>query len=410
MTIIADILVGMRRGLSFPLWCVTSAFVVLGVWFGLESVQRAFEHPDASASDEHLNAGAFGPWDGVWYRRIAADGYSYDPSQMSTVAFYPLYPLAAGLVARGTGLSVDDSLLITSQLMLLGAFVLFGMYSQRRVGSLTEKEADYSLLALGLFPTTFWMRMSYSESTFLFVVLLAMLGMASMWRPVVIAVIIGLATCARPMGVALIPPFLWHLWTERRSAIQFIRSSVSLLPLCVWGIVAFMGYQWYAFDEPLAFLKTAAHWNERHLPSGWWHWIVAHATLEPLWQVYDPASTCCWSNDSPNGFPLFSMSFMNPVFVLFAWGGIGFGAWRKWICSKELLLCLGLFAIPYFTHAWRACGSSEARYTSVVFPFYIVLGQMLSRMPTVLSTMLLAVSAVLLAMYSALFVQWYWFY
>jgi hypothetical protein len=45
-----------------------------------------------------------------------------------------------------------------------------------------------------------------------------------------------------------------------------------------------------------------------------------------------------------------------------------------------------------------------------VFPVYLVLGQLLQRCPAPLAAALLAISAVFLAVYSALFVSWYWFY
>lgn len=54
--------------------------------------------------------------------------------------------------------------------------------------------------------------------------------------------------------------------------------------------------------------------------------------------------------------------------------------------------------------------ASEARYASVVFPFYIVLGYSLSRIPRVVSMLVLSAFAIYLGIFTAMFVSWYWFY
>src|SRR4051794_1894803 len=37
-------------------------------------------------------------WDGAWYSSIAEHGYTYRPNEMSSVAFFPAYPLAMRVV------------------------------------------------------------------------------------------------------------------------------------------------------------------------------------------------------------------------------------------------------------------------------------------------------------------------
>lgn len=273
-----------------------------------------------------------------------------------------------------------------------------------------ENQNSLSILCIALFPTTFWMHMSYSESTFLFFLLLAMYGMVCEWRAWFIALVVGLTTAVRPVGIALVPAFVLYLWKTRASERDFFKHSLQLLPLCVWGIGAYVAYQWYEFDEPFAFVKTQIHWFERMPSVSLWQRFMDHLTLEPFWRVYDADHPCYWGNDQPQLFPLFSMQFMNPLIVLSTWGLVGWGCYRKVIDSRETLVSFVLLAIPYLTHAQRACCSSEARYASVVFPFYIVLGCLLNQLPSVLSSVLLTIMAVFLAIYTSLFVQWYWFY
>jgi hypothetical protein len=74
----------------------------------------------------------------------------------------------------------------------------------------------YTVLALALFPTSFFMRMVYTESLFLFLILLVFVGMQRKWPLAVIAIIAGAATATRSVGVALLVPFAWHVWEREK--------------------------------------------------------------------------------------------------------------------------------------------------------------------------------------------------
>ncbi|MGB4859740.1 MAG: hypothetical protein WBP11_10480, partial [Dokdonella sp.] len=154
---------------------------------------------------------------------------------MSSVAFFPSYPAMATAVRRVTGCRTEWALLFVSHTALLGCFVLLAMYIGERFPKESVDLPEYSLVALALFPTTFWMRMCYTESLFLFVVLLAMFGMLRGWKPLWVALVIGFATATRSSGVALVPVFWWWLWQDR-DAISFRRAAlqaVAWLPVCL---------------------------------------------------------------------------------------------------------------------------------------------------------------------------------
>ncbi len=68
------------------------------------------------------------------------------------------------------------------------------------------------------------------------------------------------------------------------------------------------------------------------------------------------------------------------------------------------------YAIPLWFQATRTCMMSQSRYASVIFPTYIVLGKILSRLPASLATILCTTSGLLLGLYTAMFVSWHWFY
>ena len=82
-------------------------------------------------------------------------------------------------------------MLLTANGLLLGAFVLLSLYADSR--AYNRAAAGYTALAFGLFPPTFFFRMGYSESSFLFLAILAMIAMQAVaWPSHVVAAIVGL--------------------------------------------------------------------------------------------------------------------------------------------------------------------------------------------------------------------------
>lgn len=394
--------------ISLLIFYLSSVLIVVAVLFGQRYVSMCELHSRSAVEPINNDTALFAVWDGEWYHSIVEDGYSYDPNEMSNVAFYPLYPATASVVRQLTGCSSHDALFITSHAYLLAAFLLFAMYLRRRQADTTANH--YHLLALGVAPITFWMHMSYSESCFLAVILLAMIAMQRNWPVIVIALLVGLCTAARPVGVAAILPFLWHLRQRQLQIAQLVLTGCVLLPLCIWGLASYSFFQWWQFSNPFAFIQTQENWFGREASEGWIARAWVHLSLEPMRGVYDENSPCCWKHDPSHNFPLFNMQFMAPIFVLTAWVGVGFGFYRKILTLDETLLACGLFAIPYLTHSFRHCMNSDVRYMSVAFPIYILCGTCLSRLPSSIFGAVCAVSGALLAAYTALFTRWYLLY
>lgn len=87
--------------------------------------------------------------------QIASGGYTYDPQRMSSVAFFPLYPWVAGAIIHSTGTRPEWALLLVSHAALLACFALLGAHVQLRFPTAGHDLAAWTLLAFGLFPTTF---------------------------------------------------------------------------------------------------------------------------------------------------------------------------------------------------------------------------------------------------------------
>lgn len=192
---------------SAAVFCASLACVFLGTSLA-----------DFFRRDQDANNASVVRSDGHHYRNIVENGYAYDPDTRSNVAFFPWFPCSAWFVKQATGLGATTALLLTSNAYLLGAFMLFAGYLQHRRQPLPQPQlpdgsysiAEAALPAFAFFPTTFFFRMLYAESSFLMLALLAMYGMARRWPLLVIALAVGAATATRPVGAALLPPLAMH--------------------------------------------------------------------------------------------------------------------------------------------------------------------------------------------------------
>lgn len=387
---------------------LTGLVVLLGVFVGLDLLEgpgRRFPPQKAPLSDDPFLV-ATTRWDGKHYLEIALDGYAYDPERPSNVAFFPLYPSLVATAYRTTGMPVEWAGLLVAHVMLLAAFVLLAAYVQQRYVRASPQLAAYTVLVFGLFPTTFFMRMSYSESTFLVLVLLAMLGMQRGWRPIVVAAIVGLATATRPVGVALVPPLWLYVWGRSGSWRQGLGQLAYLTPVAVWGLLGYMVFQYAQFGRPWAFVQAQSHWQSRPAV-GWGEKVLALAAWEPIWSAYMPSSPGYSGRFAREVSGWFNVQLANPVFFVGAAVLVGLGAAKRWLSPGEILLAAGLLLISYVARGFDMCMASQGRFAAVVFPVYLVLGRLLCGAPLVVSAGLWGISAVYLAIYAALFAAGY---
>ncbi len=387
------------------------AIVLAGIALGLY-----FLAPwNASHSPRHVPSSGvpfwdvFNEWDGQWYAQIAREGYTYDPDRMSAVAFFPLYPLLGRLVSEVIGLDESFALLLVAHILLIGVCILLGLYVRQRYPHSPRNLAAFVVVSFALYPIMFFAHMVYTESLFLFLCILAMYAMERKWRLAVIVPIIALATATRPVGIALVAPLLLHLWAQRKSVWQAAGKALCLTPLAVSGLGLYIALQWIWFGEPLAFVKTQQHWQRRP-PFSAADKAIALASLEPIWASYDKSDRFgYWRRDGELDCPAISLRFANPIYFGFALILVMAGVWMDWLSLNEIVFGLAALAIPYISNGYENCMQSQARYASVAFPIYLVMGQILVRMPRPFAFGILAASSVLLCVYAAMFAADYVF-
>jgi hypothetical protein len=224
-----------------------------------------------------------------------------------------------------------------------------------------------------------------------------------------VAVVVGLTTACRPVGVALLMPFLLHLWRSSEGASDFVMRCITLLPLACWGILAFMFFQYATFGDSFAFVKTQQYWAFRTPTFGIDKWL-ALLSWEPIWLTYDPTCAECFWKNWPPPCPLFNWQFMNPIYFVGAAILVGVGVWRRWLSSAELLLSVGLLALPYVTKAYEYGMNGHGRHAAAVFPIYLVAGRLLAELPRPVAAGILVVSGFFMAAYASMFAAGYPFF
>jgi hypothetical protein len=340
-------------------------------------------------------------WDGGWYLGIVQRGYFSDPQGQTSAAFFPAYPVLGWMAAQATGVRPEVALVIVSHVCFAGALILLAAYVRLRFAAGPEHLPGFVLFAVALFPTAFFFRMAYSESLFLFLAILAFYLMERKAAPWLVAVVIGLATASRVPGICLLVPFAWHIWRNSHDNRDGARRLVVLVPLAGWGIIAYVGYCWHHFGQPLAFITAQNMWHAR--TASWGDKLYCLATFEPLASVFEPSCPGYWKIRVTYQNPWFSLAAANPFYFVFAVVLVGVGVYRRWLTAKEWTFAGALLFVTYVSRGYDMCMLSSGRFVAVVFPIYLVLGQLLCRCPPPLAAAVLAVSAVFLTIYAALF-------
>ena len=213
--------------------------------------------------------------------------------------------------------------------------------------------------------------------------------------------------------MAITAALMWYILCDpsRGSLVRRAMLAIVYLPVGAWGLLAYMGYQYVEFGNPLAFAQTQEHWTfgiPYHPEPG--EKLESLLALEPIWGCYDPDSLRYWKRhgESPNIF--FNLLFWNPILFVWALFLVLLGAFKSWLSGTEVVLGLGLLAIPYITRAYEMSMASHARFAAVVIPAYIVMGRLLQSCPPWGFWCYCVVCSCLLMLWSALFAAGHLFF
>jgi hypothetical protein len=204
-------------------------------------------HPLGTGSLGGDLGAALGKSDGVWYLDIAHHGYGPPPpvgpdgsyTRLTSLAFFPLYPLTARAVAW-TGLPYLGAALLVTLLAGCAAAVLIAAWARRYVGD----RGALALVAMWeLLPSSVVLAMAYSEALFVAAAAGCLLALQrTRWLTAAAAATIGGLT--RPTGGGLVLA-VWLAvvlaWRQDRLLDPHRVAAVVLAPL---GLVVSLVHVW----------------------------------------------------------------------------------------------------------------------------------------------------------------------
>ncbi len=227
---------------------------------------------------KRLDLLSFCRWDCGWYGSIVDHGYDATPTLHETGdaanwAFFPPFPLLAGLLHRGAGLAIADSLLLAASLLLPVCIYLFIALVEAYEIRLDPWIAG-SLVAFN--PYVLYAHAGYGEPLYFALCAGSLLALRrGHWLA---AGLLGGGTSAtRLVGVFLILPMIERLLrrasrpAERRSSGGPLAPllAIALVPL---GLALFGWYLYFRSGDLLAFAHIQIAWGR--LPGNpllvWW--------------------------------------------------------------------------------------------------------------------------------------------
>lgn len=181
-------------------------------------------------------------WDGLWYTLIAEQGYDgapggFEGAPLAYPAFFPLFPWLMRLGSDLFGVATETAGWVIANAGFLAALVVL----YRLVAlDFDRTVARRTVVALAVFPTSFFFSAVYTESLFL---LLAVGALYAARRGVwFTAGALGLlAALTRSQGVFLLLPFAVLLWQQFGPALRSPRRWAAVLPTLLFAALPVLG-------------------------------------------------------------------------------------------------------------------------------------------------------------------------
>lgn len=320
-------------------------------------------------------------WDGGWYLSIATHGYSYNgnPSIQQNIHFYPLYPFVSRIVAAALHIEIYNALLLVANLASVAAILLLAKLVREEFG---DEVSSLTIALVSFFPGSLFLSAAYTEglSLLLFVAFFVLLGRERwLWA----AACASLAMVTRPTGFVLLPVLLWAIWRRHgKDAVHLWRDGPLAAMIAVAAPVAFMIYQWIAFDDPLAFV---------HADLAWWNGSTLGARVHDA-LTFEPLRDATYHG--------FSRAANDTRFFILCVAAIALSIRR--LPSTMTLLTLGVVLLNYLTVGL----GGFTRHGFLAFPFFIVAAEVCRGRPW-LKFPAIGLSAMVLFYDTALFSRWY---
>jgi Gpi18-like mannosyltransferase len=331
-----------------------SRAIIFAVWFAVLQYPTPSVEPEPNwwESKLVLTAPGFGDslaglvrfYDASWYATIAEHGYDagpFDASAQHNWAFFPLQPLLWRAAAAVTGEFALTGIVLANLCFLI-ALVL--VHRLALALDFAAPAADRAVLALALFPVSYFFALPWTESLFLLLSTSCVLA-ALRERWWLAGVFAALASITRLSGLFLLAALAILLWQARDRMPRSAWFALALAP------VAFAGFAWHLHavtGDALAFVHIQGAFAR-----------PAHPTYEAIEWAFRRWD---WVIEGWN------FRWLNAAAMLI---GAVAAIWLAW---TRRLACAAFLALGLAAPLGTATVMSGARYAIGLFPFAIALG------------------------------------
>lgn len=368
---------------------------------------------------QHWIVEPFRNWDGTWYSLIAERGYL--DNFPATAAFFPLYPWMMDWGNTLTGLPVETVGWFISRATFLGALI---MVSALVANDFNINIARWTVIAIAVFPTSFFFGAVYTESLFLFLAVTTLwAARKNDWLLAVIACFLAVLT--RSAGIMLGIPL----------AVLFIQQHGR--DLKAWFPKVALG-----LTPPLGLVVFGLHLRSKGLGFFDWQsqqWQWNRFTASPV-RTFQCVLQGCEAEVRQFGnrveaFPVHPARFdwISRAFEeRFRWSYLTSSEYRALFGDSQAtdlivtiiaiaLIIVGLKKLPLYYSAWTVVPFIVPLFApSSVFPLMSMPRFVLPMVPLFVMAVLLiyprkrlglklaTISVVLLMLYTSQFSLWYW--
>lgn len=225
-------------------------------------------------------------WDGGWYLQIAQHGYTFQPHEQSSVAFFPAYPLTVRAVSWLLPGGVDLGAIVVTMVSGAAAFVLFQRWCRVH---LDQVETMWALAALAIYPYSWFLYGSAYADAFFLAAAIGAFVLLERDRPVAAGLVGIIVTAARPTGIAVLIGLVAVMICRRPSAAHR-RARDYGVALAALGIAGWCAYLALRFGHPFAFVETESSHGWDRGPGGatWLKFDFFHALVHDSWRGWAP--------------------------------------------------------------------------------------------------------------------------
>ena len=322
-------------------------------------------------------------FDGEHYLTIAQIGY-----QPLTYFYFPVFPLLTKFLSFGRDLySLAWSGLLIANVAFLVALV--GIYKLVMI-DMRRKTAKWTVILLLIFPTSFYFGTFYTESVFLALVVWSFY-FARRGNFLVASILAAFLSATKVIGVLMFPILMVEYFLQNRKRLTFNYWSFGAIFISPLGILVYLYYLWKQTGDPLNFLSNVAIFGQQRssslviLPQVFYRYIFK--ILPQLTYSY---------------FPVVFTTYLELWCALIFLIVIIYGFFR-------LRMSYALYALfGYIVPTLAGSFSSLPRYVLVIFPVFMLMAIMMSRIRMLYRWVFLSGMIILLVIAQGLFWRGYW--